>query len=70
MNDLDEAYRLALVQIEHDGNVINRLRQALRVATHSPHDTAGTPDPDSGFPTCSDCGAILTGGESAGEDER
>jgi hypothetical protein len=54
------AYDLALVQIEHDGEVINRLTQALRVANHKPHDRDGEPDPESGFPTCSECGAILT----------
>lgn len=56
----DTAYRLALVQIEHDGEVINRLTRALRVATHKPHDKSGPSDPDSGFPTCSECSAILT----------
>jgi hypothetical protein len=57
---LEGAFRLALIQIEHDGEVKNRLTQALRVATHTPHDQDGTPDPDSGFPVCSVCGAIQT----------
>lgn len=55
---LDSAYRMALGQIEHDGEVINRLKQALRVATHSPHDQSC--EPNEGFPTCSECGAIQT----------
>jgi hypothetical protein len=37
-----------------------RLTRALRVATHSPHDQKG--EPNEGFPTCSECGAIQTGG--------
>lgn len=38
---------------------IDRLTTALRVATHEPHDQSGPPA--EGFPTCSGCGAILTG---------
>jgi hypothetical protein len=56
---LDSAYRMALAQIEHDGEVIKRLTQALRVASHKPHDQDG--EPNEGFPTCSVCGAIQTG---------
>lgn len=52
------AFRLALIQIEHDGEVIKRLTKALAVATHSPHDQDG--EPNEGFPVCSVCGAIQT----------
>jgi hypothetical protein len=38
---------------------IERLTTALRVASHEPHDRDG--EPVEGFPTCSVCGAILTG---------
>jgi hypothetical protein len=55
---LETAYRFALKQIEADGETINRLTTALRVATHSPHDQTG--EPNEGFPVCSVCGAIQT----------
>ncbi len=52
------AFRMALTQIEHDAETINRLTRALRVAHHKPHDQLGKPD--NGFPVCSVCGAIQT----------
>lgn len=57
---LESAYRIALRQIEADGERINRLEAALRVAHHTPHDQLGKPN--EGFPRCSVCGAIQTGG--------
>ena len=37
-----------------------RLATARRVSAHTPHDRNGPPDKASEFPTCSECGAILT----------
>ena len=56
---LESAYRMALGQIKADAEVIENLKVALRVATHSPHDQDG--EPIEGFPVCSVCGAIQTG---------
>lgn len=57
---LRSAFDLACGQIEADAHAIERLKRALRVAAHKPHDQAGEPDPESGFPVCSVCGAIQT----------
>ena len=48
-----------------DPRTIERLTRALGVANHSPHDRDGEPNPESGFPTCSGCGAILTAADTA-----
>lgn len=37
---------------------VERLKRALTVASHSPHDQKG--EPIEGFPVCSECGAIQT----------
>jgi hypothetical protein len=62
---LQSAYSMALIQIEADGRTIERLKRALTVAHHRPHDNLGPPDPDYGFPTCSGCEAILTEPDAA-----
>ena len=65
MDLLQSAYSMALIQIEADGRTIERLKRALTVAHHRPHDNLGPADPDSGFPTCSGCEAILTEPDAA-----
>lgn len=51
-----------------DEQTIARLRQALAVATHRPHDRNGPPDPPSGWPTCSGCGAIIDPSSAVGTE--
>lgn len=47
--------------------VCDRLRQAATVDACPDHDEDGPADEASGFPTCSKCGAILTGGSATPE---
>jgi hypothetical protein len=53
---LDEQVAIRDKEIERLRASVARLQQALRVASHEPHDQAGAPI--EGFPVCSICGAI------------